>query len=83
MGKYDWKIEPRKEERTDDTYAYFLIHINLKRMVEYLTKEFKKDWWFKAVYDPGHCYIVAENNEFPVRLLFTFDEGGWSDITTY
>ena len=83
MAKYDWKIEPRDEDWSDDTYAYFLIHINLKRMVEYLTKEFKKDWWFKANYGQDNCYIVAENNEFPVRLFFTFDEGGWADITRH
>ena len=83
MAKYDWKIEPRDEDWSDDTYAYFLIHINLKRMVEYLTKEFKKDWWFKADYGQDNCYIVAENNEFPVRLFFTFDEGGWVDITRH
>ena len=83
MAKYDWKIEPRDEDWSDDTYAYFLIHINLKRMVEYLTKEFKKDWWFKADYGQDNCYIVAENNNFPVRLFFTFDEGGWADITRH
>ena len=83
MAKYDWKIEPRDEDWSDDTYAYFLIHINLKRMVEYLTKEFKKDWWFKGDYGQDNCYIVAENNEFPVRLFFTFDEGGWADITRH
>ena len=83
MAKYDWKIEPRDDDWSDDTYAYFLIHINLKRMVEYLTKEFKKDWWFKADYGQDNCYIVAENNNFPVRLFFTFDEGGWADITRH
>ena len=83
MAKYDWKIEPRDEDWSDDTYAYFLIHINLKKMVEYLTKEFKKDWWFKADYGQDNCYIVAENNNFPVRLFFTFDEGGWADITRH
>lgn len=83
MAKHDWKIEPRDEDWSDDTYAYFLIHINLKRMVEYLTKEFKKDWWFKADYGQDNCYIVAENNKFPVRLFFTFDEGGWADITRH
>ena len=83
MAKYDWKIEPRDEDWSDDTYAYFLIHINLKRMAEYLTKEFKKDWWFKADYGQDNCYIVAENNNFPVRLFFTFDEGGWADITRH
>ena len=74
MAKYDWKVEPRDDDWSDDTYAYFLIHINLKRMVEYLTKEFKKDWWFKADYGQDNCYIVAENNEFPVRLFFTFEK---------
>ena len=83
MAKYDWKIKPRDEDWSDDTYAYFLIHINLKRMVEYLTKEFKKDWWFKADYGQDNCYIVAENNNFSVRLFFTFDEGGWADITRH
>lgn len=83
MAKYDWKIEPRDEDWSDDTYAYFLIHINLKRMVEYLTKEFKKDWWFKADYGQDNCYIVAENNNFPVRLFFTFEEDGWADITRH
>ena len=83
MAKYDWKVEPRDEDWSDDTYAYFLIHINLKRMVEYLTKEFKKDWWFKADYGQDNCYIVAENNNFPVRLFFTFEEGGWADITRH
>ena len=83
MAKYDWKIEPRDDDWSDDTYAYFLIHINLKRMAEYLTKEFKKDWWFKADYGQDNCYIVAENNNFPVRLFFTFDEGGWADITRH
>ena len=83
MAKYDWKIEPRDEDWSDDIYAYFLIHINLKRMAEYLTKEFKKDWWFKADYGQDNCYIVAENNNFPVRLFFTFDEGGWADITRH
>ena len=83
MAKYDWKVEPRDEDWSDDMYAYFLIHINLKRMVEYLTKEFKKDWWFKADYGQDNCYIVAENNNFPVRLFFTFDEGGWADITRH
>ena len=83
MAKYDWKVEPRDEDWSDDMYAYFLIHINLKRMVEYLTKEFKKDWWFKADYGQDNCYIVAENNEFPVRLFFTFEEGGWADITRH
>lgn len=83
MAKYDWKVEPRDEGWSDDTYAYFLIHINIKRMTEYLTKEFKKDWWFKADYGQDNCYIVAENNNFPVRLFFTFDEGGWADITRH
>ena len=83
MAKYDWKIEPRHEDWSDDTYAYFLIHINIKKIAEYLTKEFKKDWWFKADYGQDNCYIVAENNEFPVRLFFTFDEGGWADITRH
>ena len=83
MAKYDWKVEPRDDDWSDDTYAYFLIHINLKRMVEYLTKEFKKDWWFKGDYGQDNCYIVAENNNFPVRLFFTFDEGGWADITRH
>lgn len=83
MAKYDWKIEPRDEDWSDDIYAYFLIHINLKRMVEYLTKEFKKDWWFKADYGQDNCYIVAENNNFPVRLFFTFEESGWADITRH
>lgn len=83
MAKYDWKIEPRDEDWSDDTYAYFLIHINLKRMAEYLTKEFKKDWWFKADYSRDNCYIVAENNNFPVRLFFTFEEDGWANITRH
>lgn len=83
MAKYDWKVEPRDEDWSDDTYGYFLIHINLKRMAEYLTKEFKKDWWFKADYGQDNCYIVAENHNFPVRLFFTFDEGGWADITRH
>ena len=83
MAKYDWKIEPRDDDWSDDTYAYFLIHINLKRMVEYLTKEFKNNWWFKYDYGQDNCYIVAENNNFPVRLFFTFDEGGWADITRH
>ena len=83
MAKYDWKIKPRDEDWSDDTYAYFLIHINIKKIAEYLTKEFKKDWWFKADYGQDNCYIVAENNEFPVRLFFTFDEGGWADITRH
>ena len=83
MAKYDWKIEPRDDDWSDDTYAYFLIHINIKKIAEYLTKEFKKDWWFKADYGQDNCYIVAENNEFPVRLFFTFDEGGWADITRH
>lgn len=83
MAKYDWKIEPRDEDWSDDTYAYFLIHINIKKIAEYLTKEFKKDWWFKADYGQDNCYIVAENNNFPVRLFFTFDEGGWADITRH
>lgn len=83
MAKYDWKVEPRDEDWSDDTYAYFLIHINIKRMVEYLTKEFKKDWWFKGDYGQDNCYIVAENHNFPVRLFFTFDEGGWADITRH
>ena len=83
MAKYDWKIEPRHEDWSDDIYAYFLIHINLKRMAEYLTKEFKKDWWFKADYGRDNCYIVAENNNFPVRLFFTFEESGWADITRH
>lgn len=83
MAKYDWKVEPRDEDWSDDTYAYFLIHINLKRMAEYLTKEFKKDWWFKADYGQDNCYIVAENHNFPVRLFFTFEEGGWADITRH
>lgn len=83
MAKYDWKVEPRDEDWSDDTYAYFLIHINLKRMAEYLTKEFKKDWWFKADYGQDNCYIVAENNNFPVRLFFTFEESGWADITRH
>lgn len=83
MAKYDWKIEPRDEDWSDDIYAYFLIHINLKRMVEYLTKEFKKDWWFKADYGQDNCYIVAENNNFLVRLFFTFEESGWADITRH
>ena len=60
-----------------------MIHINIKKIAEYLTKEFKKDWWFKADYGQDNCYIVAENNEFPVRLFFTFDEGGWADITRH
>ena len=83
MAKYDWKIEPRDEDWSDDTYAYFLIRINIKKIAEYLTKEFKKDWWFKADYGQDNCYIVAENNDFPVRLFFTFDEGGWADITRH
>ena len=83
MAKYDWKIEPRDEDWSDDTYAYFLIHINIKKIAEYLTKEFKKDWWFKGDYGQDNCYIVAENNNFPVRLFFTFDEGGWADITRH
>jgi len=83
MAKYFWKIEPRDEDWSDDLYAYFSIHINLKKMVEYLTKEFKKDWWFKADYGQDNCYIVAENHDFPVRLFFTFDEGGWADITRH
>lgn len=83
MAKYDWKIKPRDDDWSDDTYTYYLIYINLKRMVEYLTKEFKKDWWFKGDYGQDNCYIVAENNNFPVRLFFTFDEGGWADITRH
>lgn len=83
MAKYDWKIKPRDEDWSDDTYAYFLIHINLKRMAEYLTKEFKKDWWFKADYGRDNCYIVAEKNNFPVRLFFTFEEDGWANITRH
>ena len=83
MAKYDWKVEPRDDDWSDDMYAYFSIRINLKRMVEYLTKEFKKDWRFKGDYGQDNCYIVAENNNFPVRLFFTFDEGGWADITRH
>ena len=83
MAKYDWKVEPRDDDWSDDMYAYFSIRINLKRMVEYLTKEFKNNWWFKGDYGQDNCYIVAENNNFPVRLFFTFDEGGWADITRH
>ena len=83
MAKYDWKVEPRDDDWSDDTYTYYLIYINLKRMVEYLTKEFKKDWRFEGDYGQDNCYIVAENNNFPVRLFFTFDEGGWADITRH
>ena len=83
MAKYDWKVEPRDEDWSDDMYAYFSIHINLKRMVEYLTKEFKNNWWFEYDYGQDNCYIVAENHDFPIRLFFTFDEGGWADITRH
>ena len=83
MAKYDWKIEPRDEDWSDDTYAYFLIHINIKKMAEYLNKEFKKDWWFKADFGQDYVWIVAENNNFPVRLFFNFDEGGWADIVRH
>lgn len=83
MAKYDWKIEPRDEDWSDDTYAYFLIHINIKRMAEYLNKEFKKDWWFKADFGQDYVWIVAEHNDYPVRLFFNFDEGGWADIVRH
>ena len=80
MAKYDWKIEPRDEDWSDDTYAYFLIHINIKRMAEYLNKEFKKEWWFKADFGNDSVWIVAEHNDYPVRLFFNFDEDGWANI---
>ena len=80
MAKYDWKVEPRDEDWSDETYEYFLVHINIKKMVEYLTKEFKKDWWFKADFGDDNCYIVAENNNFPVRLFFVFYEIGWAEL---
>lgn len=80
MANYDWKIEPRDEDWSDDLYAYFLVHINLKRMAEMLNKEFKKDWWFKADFGQDYCWIVAENNNYPVRLFFDFEEGGWADM---
>lgn len=80
MAKYNWKIEPRDEDRSDDLYSYLLIYINIENMVEYLTKEFKKDWWFKGDYGQGYCWIVAENNNFPVRLFFKFEEQGYADV---
>lgn len=83
MAKYDWKVEPRDDDWSDDTYTYYLIYTNLKRMVEYLTKEFKNDWWFEYDYGQDNCYIVAENHDFPIRLFFTFDEDGWADITRH
>lgn len=83
MAKYDWKIEPRDEDWSDDLYGYFLIRINLKKMTEYLTKEFKKDWWFKANFGQDYVWIVAENNNFPVRLFFNFDEGGWVNVVRH
>jgi hypothetical protein len=52
-------------------------------MAEYLTKEFKKNWLFKADYGQDYCWIVAEHNDFPVRLFFNFDECGWADIVRH
>ena len=49
-------------------------------MAELLNKEFKKDWWFKADFGQDYCWIVAENNNYPVRLFFEFEEGGWADM---
>ena len=80
MAKYDWKIEPNDEGWSDYMYEYFLIHINIKKMAEYLYKEFKKDWWFKADFGNDNCYIVAENNNYPVRLFFVFYEIGWAEL---
>ena len=79
-ARYDWKVEPRDEDWSDDTYAYFLVHISLKRMAEYLSKEFKKDWWFKADYGQDYVWIVAEHKNYPVRLFCNFYEGGFADI---
>lgn len=81
--KYDWRVEPKDEDWSDDTYAYFLIHINIKRMAEYLYREFKRDWWFKADFGQDYVWIVAENNNYPVRLFFNFYEGGWADIVRH
>ena len=79
-ARYDWKVEPRDEDWSDDTYAYFLVHINIKRMAEYLNKEFKKDWWFKADYGQDYVWIVAEHKNYPVRLFCNFYEDGFADI---
>ena len=80
MAKYDWKVEPRDEDWSDYMYEYYLVHINIKKMADYLYKEFKKDWWFKGDFGNDHCYIVAENNNFLVRLFFIFYENGWAEL---
>jgi hypothetical protein len=38
---------------------------------------------FKADYGQDYCWIVAEHNDFPVRLFFNFDECGWADIVRH
>lgn len=81
MAKYDWIEVTNSDNWSDDVFTYVEILQNIKKMAEYLNKEFKNEWWCKADYGDDICYIVAEHKDFPVRLFFTFDcDDGWANI---
>lgn len=81
MARYDWIEVTNSDNWSDDVFTYVEILQNIKKMAEYLNKEFKNEWWCKADYGDDICYIVAEHKNFPVRLFFTFDcDDGWANI---
>lgn len=85
MAKYDWKYLDEQDiidnKLNDDGIAYWTVHFNVKKMVEYLNKDskIKRDWWCTSNFGQDHVTLVAEHNDYGVRIFFEFDEDGYCD----
>lgn len=57
MAKYDWKYLDEQDiidnKLNNDGMAYWTVHFNVKKMVEYLNKDskIKRDWWCTSNFD--------------------------------
>lgn len=79
MAKTNWNTENPDGDFSNDRIAYYHILRNIKAMVECINTDskLKKDWWCKKEIGQDVAYIVAEHNDYSVRLIFEFADTGF------
>ena len=86
-SEHKWKdiFEENDEPKDDyskDEIAFYNTNHNLKRMTDYLNmdKLTGTEWVFESASGQDNCCIIAEHNDFSVRLFFEFTNTGFCDI---
>ena len=86
-SEYKWKdmfedLNETDENLSKDKIAFYQTAYNLREMAENLNmdKLTGTDWEFSSTVGMDSCCIIAEHNDFSVRLFFEFTNTGFCDI---